>query len=280
MNENVKKIIMIILIVVIVLIILLSIKFNSRNTVLKDTENLTQNNMQEVNTETKIVSNEEENNIILDNSIKDVQNIIATNDTENKNTDNSNSIRTFGENVAFIGDSRTQGLIMYNGLKYVQDYSYIGLMVDTAVTKKFVKTDNGNKITLLEDMKNKNIKKVYIMLGVNELGWSYPQVFKVKYGELIDEIRKVKPDCQIYLQSIIPVTKSKSNSDSIYNNTNIAKFNEYIKQVANEKGVHYLDVKSVLVDSEGNLPENASTDGIHVGKTYCQKWLKYLEDNS
>ena len=46
---------------------------------------------------------------------------------------------------------------MYNGLKNVQDYSYVGLMVDTAVTKKFVKTDNGQKITLLQDMKNKNI---------------------------------------------------------------------------------------------------------------------------
>ena len=37
----------------------------------------------------------------------------------------------FDCSVAFIGDSRTQGFIMYNGLKEVEDYSYIGLMVDT-----------------------------------------------------------------------------------------------------------------------------------------------------
>ena len=98
----------------------------------------------------------------------------------------------FDETVAFIGDSRTQGFIMYNGLKKVQDYSYIGLMVDTAISKEFIKTNDGNKITILEDMKNKDIQKVYIMLGLNELGWSYPQVFKLKYGELIDEIRKIK----------------------------------------------------------------------------------------
>ena len=207
------------------------------------------------------------------------QNTKETNKINQENTETVNTSK-FDSTVAFIGDSRTQGLIMYNGLKNVQDYSYIGLMVDTAVTKKFVKTKNGNKITILEDMKSKDIKKVYIMLGVNELGWSYPQVFKVKYEGLIDEIRKVKPDCQIFLQSIIPVTKSKSNSDSIYNNTNITKFNEYIKEVAKEKNVKYLDVKSALIDREGNLPENASTDGIHVGKKYCQKWLKYLEENS
>lgn len=169
---------------------------------------------------------------------------------------------------------------MYNGLKNVQDYSYIGLMVDTAITKQFVKTSNGNKITLLQDMANKNIKKVYIMLGVNELGWSYPQVFKAKYKELISEINKVKPNCKIYLQSIIPMTKSKSDSDKIYNNKNVAKFNQLIKEVAEEENVTYLDVKSVLVNKDGYLPEEASTDGVHIDKKYCKKWLDYLKNNS
>lgn len=169
---------------------------------------------------------------------------------------------------------------MYNGLKEVQDYSYIGLMVDTAITKKFVQTNNGEKITLLEDMKDKNVKSVYIMLGVNELGWSYPEVFKAKYKELINKIRKIKPDCKIYVQSIIPMTKSKSTSDNIFNNENVEKFNKLIQEVAKEEKVIYLDVKSALIDSEGYLPEEASTDGIHLDIDYCEKWLNYLKNNS
>ena len=196
------------------------------------------------------------------------------------NNDPSGKPVTFDSSVAFIGDSRTQGLIMYNGLKNVQDYSYIGLMVDTAITKKFVQTSNGEKITLLQDMKNKDVKTVYIMLGVNELGWSYPEVFKVKYKELIEEIRKVKPNCDIYVQSIIPVTKSKSDSDKIFNNENVAKFNKLIQEVANEENVTYLDVKSALINSQGYLPEDASTDGIHLDPNYCKKWLNYLKNNS
>ena len=196
------------------------------------------------------------------------------------NNDPSGKPVTFDSSVAFIGDSRTQGLIMYNGLKNVQDYSYIGLMVDTAITKKFVQTSNGEKITLLQDMKNKDVKTVYIMLGVNELGWSYPEVFKVKYKELIEEIRKVKPNCKIYIQSIIPMTKSKSDSDKIYNNENVAKFNKLIQEVANEENVTYLDVKSALINSQGYLPEDASTDGIHLDPNYCKKWLNYLKNNS
>lgn len=277
MNENVKKIIMIILIVVIVLIILLSIKFNSRNTVLKDTENLTQNNMQEVNTETKIVSNEEENNIILNNSIKDVQNIIATNDTENKNTDNSNSIRTFGENVAFIGDSRTQAFLMYAGLKDVQDYTNVGLMVDTAITKKFITNDDGEKITILDDLKKRNINTIYIMLGINELGWIYSEIFINKYEELINKIYEVKPNCEIILQSIIPVTATKSKNDKVYNNNKILEYNKLIKDMADRKGIKYIDLCPALTDENGCLPEEASTDGIHLNKEYCIKWLNCLK---
>ena len=248
------------------------------NNIINNIENSESSNIIENKVTENIV-----NQIETDNS-NDNQNttITETNEIKDESSNNSsnNSEVKFDSTVAFIGDSRTQGFIMYNGLKNVQDYSYIGLMVDTAMTKEFVKTSNGNKITLLQDMANKNIKKVYIMLGVNELGWSYPQVFKAKYKELISEIRKVKPNCQIYVQSIIPMTKSKSDSDKIFNNTNVEKFNQLVQEVAEEEKVTYLDIKSVLVDKNGYLPEEASTDGIHIDKKYCEKWLTYLKNNS
>ena len=221
-------------------------------------------------------------NIVNENQSNNIDNTVNNENTNSIDKSQQNEDKNIETNskVAFIGDSRTQGFIMYNELKNVQDYSYIGLMVDTAVTKKFIKTDNGEKITLLEDMKNKDINRVYIMLGVNELGWVYPQVFKLKYGELVDKIKQVKPNCKIYLQSIIPVTKSRDKSDKIFNNKKINEFNTLIKEVSNEKNVEYLDVASALKDSEGYLPEEASTDGIHVGKKYCEKWLSYIKNNS
>ena len=257
-----------------------------------------------------IKNNKQDNNIYLENEVtkelyldsnkidnKNNMPIINTNTTTNVIEEEANEENTqidetnqneqqkekkvnFDSTVAFIGDSRTQGFIMYNGLKKVQDYSYIGLMVDTAISKEFIKTNDGNKITILEDMKNKDIQKVYIMLGLNELGWSYPQVFKLKYGELIDEIRKIKPNCTIYLQSIIPVTESKDKSDKFFNNKNVDEFNKLIQELSSEKNVKYLDVKSALVDEKGFLPEEASTDGIHIDVDYCEKWLDYLKYNS
>ena len=191
----------------------------------------------------------------------------------------NNSNKKFGSNVAFIGDSRTQAFLMYAGLKDVTDYTNIGLMVDTAVTKKFVTNNKGEKITILEDLKNKNIDTVYIMLGINELGWVYSSIFIKDYEELIDKIKEIKPNCEIIVQSIIPVTKTKSDSDKVYNNTRIAEYNSLIKQMASRKNIKYIDLVPFLTDKSGNLPENASSDGIHLNKEYSLKWLECLKNN-
>lgn len=276
-KNNIKKVIMVVLIAVIVLMITLSIKFNSKKTLLKYAENLTQNNIQTEKDEMNVISNEEIKNVIPDNRINDVQNTIVTSDTENNSTNNSDVIRTFGENVAFIGDSRTQAFLMYAGLKDVQDYTNVGLMVDTAITKKFITNDDGEKITILDDLKKRNINTIYIMLGINELGWIYSEIFINKYEELINKIYEVKPNCEIILQSIIPVTATKSKNDKVYNNNKILEYNKLIKDMADRKGIKYIDLCPALTDENGCLPEEASTDGIHLNKEYCIKWLNCLK---
>lgn len=276
-----------------ILFIFIQNKFASKAVVAKDSnmEDYTNN----VNTENNVIDKEiiqemnvkigfnditkpEENEINIPKEVKD--NSTNTNEKLEDIVQNGNKKnRKFNEKVAFIGDSRTQGLLMYTGLNDVIDYSYIGLMVDTAISKEFVKGKNGEKITILEDMQKRDLDTVYIMLGVNELGWSYSEVFVSKYKELIQKIKSVQPDCEIILQSIIPITKSRSDSDNIFNNKNINKYNKLIQQIAIDENVTFLNVGAALADKNGNLPEEASSDGIHVDVDYCEKWLDYLKNN-
>ncbi len=220
-----------------------------------------------------IVDNEETQNNIVNNEI----------DIKNENVEDTieepNNNKKFGSNVAFIGNSRTQAFLMYTGLNDVIDYTNVGLMVDTAITKKFITNDEGEKITILEDLENRNIDTVYIMLGINELGWVYSSIFIKNYEELIDKIREVKPDCKIIIQSIIPVTKTKSDNDSIYNNKKISEYNALIKEMSDRKKIKFVNLVPVLADEKGNLPENASPDGVHLNKEYCLKWLECLKNN-
>lgn len=273
-RKNLNKIVAIILIVIVASIILaISTEITSKETISQNIQNVTSQEIQNVSENIILEENNELENILSN------ENTVVSNEVEEESTNNTNENREFGNDVAFIGDSRTQAFLMYAGLKDVQDYTNIGLMVDTALTKKFITNDNGEKITILEDLATKNIDTIYIMLGINELGWIYNDIFIKDYENLIDKILEVKPNCEIIVQSIIPVTKTKSEGDNIYNNDKITEYNNLIKDMANRKGIKYIDLCTVLADKSGNLPKEASTDGIHLNKEYCQKWLKYLKNN-
>lgn len=283
MKNNSKKnkfIIFIILILIMIFLVIYGVKSYSNDKNIKTNEEIGQNEIEEKEIDNNIVENNEISDEEVKNTNETVDNI--NNDlSENITNNEKNTIENieFGSNVAFIGDSRTQAFLAYTGLTEVVDYTNIGLMVDTAITKKIVTDKNGEKITILEDLKNNNVNTIYIMLGINELGWVYNSIFIQKYEELIDKIKEVKPECEIILQSIIPVTKTKSDNDKIYNNNKIKEYNKLIKELANKKKIKFIDLVPIITDEKGNLPENASSDGIHLNKEYCLKWLECLKNN-
>ncbi len=184
---------------------------------------------------------------------------------------------SYFDDAVFIGDSRTQGFILYNNLSNATAYVDKGLKVDTAFTKADIEVDGVQMSAMDALAQNTSFQKVYVMLGVNELGWAYSDIFIEKYGELVDKIKEIKPDAKIYIQSILPVSKKKSDGDKIYNMTKINEYNDLIQEMAKEKEVYYLNVAEAVADSEGYLPQEASTDGVHLNKSYCAKWLDYLK---
>ena len=180
--------------------------------------------------------------------------------------------------AVFIGDSRTEGLMLYANTGEAQFLTHKGLKVDTAFSSEVIK-EGDEKITVIEALKRHRYKKIYVMLGVNELGWVHESAFIQRYGELVDAIRESQPDAVVYLQSILPVSASKSAEDKIYNNPRIETYNRLIRQLAEEKGVYYLQVADA-VQVDGVLPEEATTDGVHLVPAYCKKWLEYLETHT
>lgn len=73
--------------------------------------------------------------------------------------------------AVFIGDSRTEGLMIYGKMpEGTTFYAVKGLNVNTAATAQI--QDGEEQVTILEGLKRHAFKKVYVMLGVNELGWA------------------------------------------------------------------------------------------------------------
>lgn len=188
----------------------------------------------------------------------------------------------FMDKAAFLGDSRTVDLFIYSSLgkTKAKPYCDVGLNVQTVFTKRFLNQD-GQLLTAIEAMKlnKKSINKAYLMFGINELGYNVDEFIRL-YKKLIDEIRKINPNTVIYVQSILPVSKSKDNSDKLHNNQNIRIFNEEIRKMCELKKVFYVDAYNVTANGEGYLPEHTAYDGVHFKSDYCEKWYDYLKKHT
>ena len=49
------------------------------------------------------------------------------------------------------------------------------------------------------------------------------------------------------------------------------------EKAAEEKQVVFLDLYSEFANENGELPEEASKDGVHLKSDYCKQWLEYLK---
>ena len=179
----------------------------------------------------------------------------------------------------FIGDSRTDGLQIYSGIKGATFYCYKGLNIFD-MSKRQVVEMNGGKYTVVEALeKGPQYKKIYISLGVNELGYPGTDSFYKAFKSFLEEVKSAQPDAIIYLQNLVPVNPeicTQKKQPSYVNNDRVADFNGVFPKLAEECQVALVDVKTALSDENGILPAEATVDGVHFTKAWYQKWLEYL----
>ena len=181
-------------------------------------------------------------------------------------------------NVLFIGDSRTAGLSEYGDLGQAEVFADSGMSVFNLFDSR-VKTKSGNKLTLREVLSRRQFQTIYLMLGINELGYEYSSIIK-KYQSVVDTIQSLQPEAILVLQANLHVTGNKSASSSTYNNEKINRLNSGIQTLAEENSCFYLDVNPVFDDENGNLKADYSTDGSHVLGKYYSVWVDWLKEAS
>lgn len=187
---------------------------------------------------------------------------------------------TYFEDAVFIGDSRTEGLKLYSGLKSATFLCGRGMTVKTAINNTLSDTSTGAGMTVVQAVQNKRYGKVYIMLGMNELGWVNNDIFYQTYQDLVQQIKQAAPGATIYIQTLMPVTAWKSEKHDYVKNEKIKVYNELIEKLAREEKVYLLDTFQAVVGPDGTLPDEATSDGIHLNKAYCKIWLAYLRTHT
>ena len=177
----------------------------------------------------------------------------------------------------FLGDSLTHGLSLYGGLATPTYYYYTGMSVFNVMSKT-LECSNGSKKTLDEALSAKNWKRVYILLGINEIG-SDTASYKAKYGELIDAVRAKLPNAEICIQTILPVSRSKEEQKTGFSRNLVEKKNSALAELAREKTCLLIDTNKALADSAGYLPESYTWDGVHLNAAQYKIWVSWLRTN-
>ena len=185
-----------------------------------------------------------------------------------------------------IGDSRTVGLYEYGDMANVTSFmaresaSIYDLFDDDEKLDYTPKGKETTRRTLKDLLSKAKFKKIYISVGVNELGVPDTKDYYEEFRKVVTKINKLQPDALIYIQGIMHVSKNMSSTDRVYNNRAIVQRNKAIATLANGRNIFYIDMNADLCDENGDLKEEFTGDGIHLKAASCERWHKFLRKNA
>lgn len=96
---------------------------------------------------------------------------------------------------------------------------------------------------------------------------------------MVDSIKSIVPEAEIYLQSILPVNHDMKSG--LASKDKIQKANEIVAKIAQRSNCVYVDLW-VLYEKEGEMPQELTRDGVHLKPEAYERWMeeirKYIEE--
>ena len=189
---------------------------------------------------------------------------------------------SYFDDAVFIGDSRTVGMYEYGGLEETSTfYASTGLtiykMFDSAIVSV---PGQKKKITVEEALSEKQFARIYLMIGINEMGTGTVESFMKAYSEAVQHLRELQPDAVIYLQAIMKVTTERSEQGDYITNEGIEARNAEIAELADDQKIFFLDVNPLICDETGGMVASYTYDGVHLKAQYIPIWLDFLKGHA
>lgn len=183
-------------------------------------------------------------------------------------------------NAAFIGDSVSLKLSYYaqssgelgSALFLVSGSYGVGHAVDDTMMLVY----QGKEMSPQEALKTSGVDKVFVMLGMNDLGKFGLDITMDYWEKFVANIKEACPEISICIQSMTPVYAG-GQTDTLYNEA-VDEYNEVLKKFAKEQGLCYMDIASFMKDSEGALASDYCSDNyVHLTDDGASAWTKALK---
>ena len=194
----------------------------------------------------------------------------AVNDTVTNKEQGSPEVEKddFMARVIFVGDSTTAHMASRAAVSRSQVWAtktrYLNLS-PRVTDERIVLPETGTELTVAAAAGATRPAFLVITLGIDYGVYYYrdaPDKFAFYYEKLLDAISAASPETTLILQSVFPVGRqSKAITNGMVDNAN-----RVIKEIADRRGLCYLDANTLLKDGDGYLAERFcdSADGIHL----------------
>ncbi|MGC9342908.1 MAG: GDSL-type esterase/lipase family protein [Bacteroidales bacterium] len=171
------------------------------------------------------------------------------------------------DSVIFLGDSLTEWghwSNLFPGINVINE----GIAGNT--TSDIIK-----RIDLIE---GKGASKLFLMIGINDLanGTPVPKILE-NYEIIIDRIKNIFPETDIFLLSTLPMKFSKFRQEGL-SRENLEKLNKGIMRIAAKNRMSWIDMVPAFSDEKGNLLSRYTSDGLHLSIDGYLKWKDELND--
>ncbi|MBC3516218.1 hypothetical protein H8K20_07395 [Neobittarella massiliensis] len=185
---------------------------------------------------------------------------------------------SYFDDALFIGDSRTEGLWEYGRLGAADYFCGSGMTVFNVFEQQSYVDSAGGRTDLLSLLAARTYGKVYLMLGINELGYDFDRLME-RYQALLGEVRRLQPSAKVFLCGNLHVSREKVQRVQWLHPSNIENLNAHIAALADGQQVFYLDVNPEFCDGEGYLRPELTGDGTHPFAAIYQVWAQWLCKN-
>jgi lysophospholipase L1-like esterase len=131
----------------------------------------------------------------------------------------------------------------------------------------------------LDEVINGKPAKVFILIGINDLGKKMPDsIIAQNYERIVRRIKSGSPATRIYLQSLLPTNDSFNKLKHLYGKEeNITYLNSRLKQLAEQEQATYVDLHTNFVDEQGKLKKEYTWDGVHLTVAGYRQWAEVLD---
>ena len=188
---------------------------------------------------------------------------------------------SYFNDAIFLGDSRTLGISDYAGLDEADFFCDSGMTIFKLLEPGGVTYQKtGDKEDVSQVLQQKRYGKIYIMLGMNELGYGNTDMYLEQYRKVVEQIREWQPDAVIYIMANLHVSREKNNMETEFNNININDKNAASALLANGTDIFYLDVNPLFTDSDGYLNAELTFDGVHLYAKHYDVWREFLLEHA